>query len=452
MVAALSRVSPFKSQSSGIPGLRHVAVSGSLDLARANQAVAVTVDQQRQHHMGRELFGSGAPVIDAEALQRRYQIPGLVQSSIGSWQLDYSLQESLIRTGSVSLQPGVFQPMKPKFIPKILFSSAISILSATFSNAELADGLTEYWALDGDYSAALDPTHVGTLETTGTGSGAFVAGKFGDAIDLDNTGGAGNQAIVVIGGDENDMDFADGSMSISAWYTTESLYTNWQTLAGKGEGDGWRIARASNSGTSMTFSSRKPHNFPSALDDQTAGSDKWHHFVATVEGGVGTKMYVDGVEVGSDTSGYVPQNRNNPMQIGGNPDAAERGWNGNIDDVAVWDRALTPEEVSSIWNDGNGASIASLTGGTTTPLQIVDIVHTRTVDNILVDLTFTSKEGSLYSIFATNDLSLPLTSWNELNDGFPAAVEAATTIFPVNFNDYGLTLDDSQFFVVVKNP
>ena len=81
-------------------------------------------------------------------------------------------------------------------------------------------------------------------------------------------------------------------------------------------------------------------------------------------------MYVDGELVGSDTSGYVLQNRNNAMQIGGNPDAGNRGWNGNIDDVAVWDRVLTADEVSSIYNGGDGASIGSLTSGVPEPSSI----------------------------------------------------------------------------------
>jgi len=339
--------------------------------------------------------------------------------------------------------------MKPKSISNSLLSVAVSLLGASFAKADIADGLVEYWVLDGDYSAAVDASHAGTLVTTGTGSGTFVPGKFGQAIDLGNS--AENQAYVEVGGDENDMDFTAGSMTISTWYTTESLYTNWQTLAGKGEGDGWRIARASASTSNLTFSSRRPHDFAAFLDDQTTGSDKWHHLVTTVDAGVENNMYVDGVLVATDTSGTLLQNRANAMQIGGNPDAAGRGWNGNIDDVAVWNRALTQDEVSSIWNDGTGASIASLIGGTTTPLQIVEVAHTRTVDNILVDLTFTSKEGSSYSVFATNDLSLPLASWTELNDGFPAAEEASFTLFPVNFNDLGLALDDHQFFVVVEN-
>ncbi len=233
--------------------------------------------------------------------------------------------------------------------------AALAILAfAAPTDAAIVDGLVEYWELDGDYNAAVDPSRAGTLVTTGSGSGTFVSGKFGQAIDLENS--ANNQAYVSIGGDENTMDFTGGNMSISMWYTTESLYTNWQTLAGKGEGDGWRIARASSSTTGLTFSGRKPHNFDAELDEPG-----WHHIVATVEGGVRTDMYVDGALVASDTSGYNLQNRNNPMQIGGNPDAGGRGWDGNIDDVAVWDRVLTPAEISSIYNGGAGASIASLT-------------------------------------------------------------------------------------------
>ena len=65
------------------------------------------------------------------------------------------------------------------------------------------------------------------------------------------------------------MDFADGNMTLSIWYTTEGLYTNWQTIAGKGEGNGWRLARSGGSGSNVTFSSRKPYNIPAALNDQT---------------------------------------------------------------------------------------------------------------------------------------------------------------------------------------
>ena len=42
----------------------------------------------------------------------------------------------------------------------------------------------------------------------------------------------------------------------------------------------------------------------------------------------------------------------------------DRAWNGKIDDVIIWDRALSDEEVSSLWNRGEGSKdISSLNEG-----------------------------------------------------------------------------------------
>jgi len=338
--------------------------------------------------------------------------------------------------------------MKINSTLSILLTIGISFLSAPISNAELVDGLIEYWEFDGNYTAGLDASNDGVLAVTGTGSASFVAGKFDSAVDLANSGGAGNQAVINVG-DPAEFAFEAGSMSISAWYTTESLYTSWNTLVSQGEGNNWRIARHGTSGTNFKYSVGGPASVPANIDQQDGS---WHHVVVTHVSGGDITMYIDGAAAATQADWVLGNGNSLSMQIGGNAKAANRGWDGNIDDVALWDRAITPEEVASIWNDGVGASIASLTGGTSTPLQIVDVAHTSTVDNILVDLTFTSKEGGVYSVFATTDLSLPLTSWFELSDGFPAAVGESSTVFPVDFNAQSLPLGDYQFFVVVKNP
>ena len=262
--------------------------------------------------------------------------------------------------------------MKPKFIPTIFLSSAISILSAPLSNAELIDGLIEYWEFEGDYAAALDVSNDGILAVTGTGSAAFVPGKFGSAVDLENS--TDNQAVINVG-DPAEFAFEAGSMSISAWYTTESLYTGWNTLVSQGEGNNWRIARHGSSGTNFKYSVGGPGNVAANIDLQ---DESWHHVVVTHQSAGDITMYIDGVAAANQPEWVLANGAGLSMQIGGNAQAAGRGWDGNIDDVAIWDRALTPEEVTSIWNDGTGASIASLTGGSSAPLQIVDIVHTRT--------------------------------------------------------------------------
>ena len=52
-----------------------------------------------------------------------------------------------------------------------------------------------------------------------------------------------------------------------------------------------------------------------------------------------------------------------PMHIGGNSatnpgETIPRGaWNGTIDDLAIWRRALTPKEIGALYNDGAGAPV-----------------------------------------------------------------------------------------------
>ena len=54
------------------------------------------------------------------------------------------------------------------------------------------------------------------------------------------------------------------------------------------------------------------------------------------------------------------------MMIGGNPDIGGferfRTWPGQIDDVALWSRVLTPTEIAYIRNGGTGRTIAAAGG------------------------------------------------------------------------------------------
>ena len=103
----------------------------------------------------------------------------------------------------------------------------------------------------------------------------------------------------------------------------------------------------------------------------TSTTEALHHLVA-VSAPNGTdpnglkRLYVDGQllsESARDPIG-VP-GTNNRVRIGDNPSTGAREWNGLVDDVAIWARALTDEEVATLWNDGNGRSVGSLIQGTT---------------------------------------------------------------------------------------
>lgn len=238
---------------------------------------------------------------------------------------------------------------------KMILTAIVVIgIVAVSANAGLETGLVEYWEFDNDFSAEITAAHEGELTLTGTGSGTFVTGKFGEAIDLDSS--AGNQAYVLVGGDENDFDFTGGSMSASLWFTTESLYVSYQALIAKGEGGAWRLARRSGNGDLVQFAGPGSIIKPGNLSQQDGS---WHHAVITVDATDSTTaLYIDGVLMGNG-SGTIGSSTA-ALQIGGNPGAANRAWDGNFDDVAIWNRAITADEIASIWNDGTGASVASL--------------------------------------------------------------------------------------------
>lgn len=87
------------------------------------------------------------------------------------------------------------------------------------------------------------------------------------------------------------------------------------------------------------------------------------------------------------------------------------------------------------------------------PLAITEITYEResNPDNIVVELTFNSTEGSTYTILTTDDLSQPLENWLELNDSFQAAVGASSTTVRADFNINGLPLSPKQFFAISEN-
>ncbi len=88
---------------------------------------------------------------------------------------------------------------------------------------------------------------------------------------------------------------------------------------------------------------------------------EFHHIVAISENGVSTRYWVDGEVFGLTGAPTLQRpGTNRRVRIGDNPSTNNREWEGFIDDVAIWDRPLTEEEILSIWNGGDGNSILGL--------------------------------------------------------------------------------------------
>src|SRR4029077_11403405 len=80
------------------------------------------------------------------------------------------------------------------------------------------------------------------------------------------------------------------------------------------------------------------------------------HYVAVTADGQKVNLYIDGVLDGnspaSESSLSLPFTSTNPLQIGGiqGGPAPGNNFDGVIDELQIWNRPLTPAEVSGIFN------------------------------------------------------------------------------------------------------
>ena len=78
---------------------------------------------------------------------------------------------------------------------------------------------------------------------------------------------------------------------------------------------------------------------------------QWHYALVTNDGSF-VRLYVDGSQIGSrSTSGALPDNSGiQPVRIGANSQSANSFFVGNADEIRIWNRALSSEEVANAYD------------------------------------------------------------------------------------------------------
>jgi concanavalin A-like lectin/glucanase superfamily protein len=101
---------------------------------------------------------------------------------------------------------------------------------------------------------------------------------------------------------------------------------------------------------------RRRHGVSGATVTLTGPSlptDEWVFVAASYDAADGHRLYVDATQVDSDAATATTQGGNIGIYLGraGNPTA---GWtfNGDLDEAAVWERALTPTEIATLYAAG----------------------------------------------------------------------------------------------------
>jgi hypothetical protein len=198
------------------------------------------------------------------------------------------------------------------------------------------EGLVAYYPLDGDVTDASGNGHDGVI----MGDPNFAEGIVGQALDLDGDGD-----YIDCGNDPNFGMQETNQMTAASWVTIRSIPAAWSAIVAKGE-YAWRISNA-NLDPRFHFGItiwNAPDTF--GTDGVTAvGFDEWHHVAGTFDG-ANINLYVDGaLDIGVPTTEPIGANEASVL-IGENPESTGRFWDGLIDEVVIYNRALSDAEIA----------------------------------------------------------------------------------------------------------
>ncbi len=92
------------------------------------------------------------------------------------------------------------------------------------------------------------------------------------------------------------------------------------------------------------------NNYVITTSSKSIEVQNWHMTIGTYDGD-SLKLYLDGTLVGSTnfSKGIYYGDQNPPIRFGRKSDHDGMYLNGNLDEVAIWDTALTADEVSTLY-------------------------------------------------------------------------------------------------------
>ncbi len=255
--------------------------------------------------------------------------------------------------------------MKKTFIPSSLLTLITSFLITSSLLAQVpayvpTNGLVGYWPFNGN---ANDESGNGN---NGTVNGAtLTTDRNGNANSSYYFNGINNYIQVPF---SNTLNSIQNGITMSAWVlmqggtgaSTPPRVIELRGAYGNGGDAGFVMLAQDNSNISRTFEVRWHNDFGnnniSISPTNSINSLSWQHILFTADGSTATgKFYLNGILINNNSSmpyqGIINScnYNNNPLIIGAETNLLGM-WGGKIDDIAIYNRALTQEEITSLYN------------------------------------------------------------------------------------------------------
>ena len=247
-----------------------------------------------------------------------------------------------------------------KLFISILTIAVFAICITTSALADLNDGVVAAWTFDdGKVTDAIGDAHGELFK----GASITNDGKFGKALDVD--GNQDSRADIEF---DNDLEsIIEGPHTVSYWLFVREGRDH--SGVWKGEKVGWganfTFRMVTTSSTNMTWGTTSGGNENWFATDGAIEPNTWLHICQTADGKeaigyVGNNGKVEIPASGQANPQVAPEPYNlfpdRPLELGagrgiGGNDGNDTFLDGIIDDVIIWDRALSEDEVEDLANE-----------------------------------------------------------------------------------------------------
>ncbi|MGI9010383.1 MAG: LamG-like jellyroll fold domain-containing protein [Nitrososphaeraceae archaeon] len=147
--------------------------------------------------------------------------------------------------------------------------------------------------------------------------------------------------------------------SVAAWFKTTTVPSDDGFIANKGGSGTDSPGKNQNYGIWITSSGKLSGGYETSsgsnkytTSDKSYVDGQWQHGVVTFDGSI-VRLYVNGIQVKSTSTTSLPDTSGNqPLRIGANSLSIGDIFVGDIDEVGVWNRALSTSEIANLMNIG----------------------------------------------------------------------------------------------------
>jgi hypothetical protein len=215
-------------------------------------------------------------------------------------------------------------------------------------------GLVGHWKLNETSGTTASDSSGNGNHGSVLNSGIWTAGKIGGALSVDGVNDYVNVPSSV-NYDSTTGTWAFWMKTDGVWGTDNSYPQNRAVIASRHDGSGSRnglfILQWPATGGWLNVHAYNSSTGVCSLAGPAARDNLWHHIVITYSRANGGQivLYKDGVQSGSCTNSAAWNFNSQAFRLGDSSDTFWEEWKGTLDDVRIYNRILSPQEITNLY-------------------------------------------------------------------------------------------------------